>query len=92
MLFMLVSFVLLIVALIDLLKRPAGLWYESGHNQLVWALVVVLVGFVGPLLYLLIARPALESAAKATTSSFRSDDATLPPDPIPDPAAREMES
>lgn len=54
--------VLLVLALIDLVKRPAGEWTASGHNQLVWAVIVVFVGFVGPLLYLLIARPALETA------------------------------
>lgn len=60
---MLAGFGLLILALVDLVKRPADAWEASGQNQLVWALVVVFVGFIGPLLYLLIGRPALESAA-----------------------------
>jgi hypothetical protein len=51
---------LLIVALVDLVKRPADAWTASGQNQLVWALIVVFVGFIGPMLYLLIARPALD--------------------------------
>lgn len=63
-LMMLVGLVLLVVALVDLVKRPAGAWSASGHNQLVWAVVVVFVAFIGPLLYLLIARPALENAAE----------------------------
>lgn len=53
---------LLIVAIVDLARRPSSAWEASGHNQLVWALVVIFVGFIGPLLYLLIARPALEAA------------------------------
>ncbi|MGB5169155.1 MAG: PLD nuclease N-terminal domain-containing protein, partial [Acidimicrobiia bacterium] len=39
------------------------------HNQLVWALIVIFVGFIGPLLYLLIARPALDAAAAPTTAA-----------------------
>ncbi len=57
------TLVLLVVALLDLVRRPAAAWQASGHNQLVWALVVIFVGLVGPLLYLLVARPALEAAA-----------------------------
>ena len=54
---------LLVFTLIDMVKRPADVWEESGHSQLVWALVVIFVGFFGPVLYLLVARPALEAAA-----------------------------
>jgi len=54
--------VLLVLALIDLVKRTAGEWTASGHNQLLWGVIIVFVGFIGPLLYLLIARPALEAA------------------------------
>ena len=60
---MLAGLMLLIVALVDLVRRPTEAWASSGHSQLVWALVVVFVGFIGPLLYLLIARPALDAAA-----------------------------
>lgn len=63
---MLAGLVLLVMALVDLVKRPTELWALSGHNQLVWALVVILVGFIGPVLYLLIARPALDAAATRT--------------------------
>jgi uncharacterized membrane protein len=57
----LVGLGLLLVALVDLVKRPADAWDRSGQNQIVWALVVVFLGFVGPVLYLLIARPALDA-------------------------------
>lgn len=62
MLFSLGGLGLLLVALIDLVRRPADAWVRNGHNQIVWALIVVFVWFVGPVLYLLIARPALDSA------------------------------
>lgn len=61
MLFSLAGLALLIVALIDLVKRPSDAWTRSGQNQIVWALIVVFVWFIGPLLYLLIARPSLET-------------------------------
>lgn len=60
---MLATLGLLVLALVDLVKRPAEVWKGSGHNQLVWALVVIFVGFIGPVLYLAVARPALEAAA-----------------------------
>lgn len=60
---MLATVGLLVLAIVDLVKRPATHWDEAGHNQLVWALVVIFVGFIGPVLYLLVARPALEAAA-----------------------------
>lgn len=61
---MLAGLVLLVMALVDLVRRPVGQWAESGHNQLVWALIVVFVAFIGPLLYLLVARPALDAATR----------------------------
>ena len=61
---MLTGLVLLVMALVDLVSRPAEQWAASGHNQLVWALIVIFVGFIGPLLYLLIARPALDVATQ----------------------------
>lgn len=63
LLFSLAGLGLLLVALVDLVKRPADAWARSGHNQIVWALIVVFVWFVGPVLYLLIARSALESSS-----------------------------
>lgn len=63
---------LFVFALVDLARRPAGAWESSGHNQLVWALIVIFVAFVGPLLYLLIARPALETATQPEQTSHRS--------------------
>lgn len=59
----LAGLVLLVMALVDLVRRPADVWEESGQNQLVWALIVIFVGVVGPLLYLIVARPILDNAS-----------------------------
>jgi hypothetical protein len=54
---------LTIVAVVDLLRRPASSWLQSGQSQAVWLLVVVFIGFVGPILYFSIAKPKLDSVA-----------------------------
>ncbi len=61
----LVGPLLTIIALIDLLRRPASAWTRSGENQAVWALVVVFLALIGPILYLTIARRKLGSATYA---------------------------
>jgi hypothetical protein len=66
---MLAGLVLLVMALVDLVRRPAQQWVESGHNQLMWALIVIFVLYIGPLLYLLIARPAVNAAAATTAAA-----------------------
>lgn len=63
MLFALAGLGLLLVALVDLVKRPASAWERIGQNQIVWALIVVFVWLVGPVLYLLIARPAFDASS-----------------------------
>ena len=51
--------ILTLWALIDLLRRPATDWSTSGQDRTVWALVVILVGVVGPVLYLTLGRSKL---------------------------------
>jgi hypothetical protein len=70
-LFALVSLGLLIWALTDLLRRPTSDFTHSGQDRLLWALVVVFVGLIGPILYLTIARPKLDDQSRG-----------LPPLPI----------
>jgi hypothetical protein len=60
----LVAPILMVWALVDLLQRPAVQWEAAGEARLVWALVIVLVALVGPLLYLLIGRKSLENAGQ----------------------------
>jgi hypothetical protein len=65
MLLVLAPLALLVWALVDLLRRPQSEWAAAGQNQIVWALVVVFVAVLGPILYLTMARPRLEDAARA---------------------------
>jgi len=74
---MLTGLVLLVMALVDLVRRPAETWEASGHNQLVWALIVIFVGLIGPLLYLLIAPPALDAATRQGLAEDRSSHTML---------------
>ena len=62
-LFLVVPLALLIVALVDLAKRDTSDWERSGQNQIVWVLIIVFVGILGPILYLAIAKPKLEAVA-----------------------------
>jgi hypothetical protein len=50
-------------ALVDIVRRPDLEFAAAGQNKIVWVLVVVLLHVVGLVLYLVIARPALERAA-----------------------------
>jgi Na+/H+-dicarboxylate symporter len=48
----LIQLALIVVALRDLKKRKR----VTGGNKLVWGLVIVLINFIGPILYLTIGR------------------------------------
>ncbi len=63
--FLLVLFVpiLMVWALVDLVQRPKAEWDAAGQDRLVWALIVVFVGFVGPILYLTIGRKKFADTA-----------------------------
>jgi hypothetical protein len=49
---------LLVYALVDLLRPERRV---VGGSKLVWALVIVLIGTIGPLLYLIVGRREAES-------------------------------
>ena len=51
-----------VVMLVDALRRSAAKWEKASQNQLLWVGVIVFLQFLGALLYLIIARPALEQA------------------------------
>ena len=48
----LIELTLLIIALRDLVKRK----YVRGGNKIVWALVIIFIQMVGPIVYLIIGR------------------------------------
>jgi len=47
-----IEIVLLVIALVDLVKRER----VKGGNKLVWVLVIVLVNIIGPIIYLILGR------------------------------------
>jgi phosphotransferase system glucose/maltose/N-acetylglucosamine-specific IIC component len=59
-LFGLVAFALLIWALIDCIQVPDDSMYRAG-NKLIWVLVIIFVGIIGPILYFAIGRPSAET-------------------------------
>lgn len=50
--------------LVDALRRPVAEWEAAGQNQIVYAVVIVVLGFIGALVYALVARPRLQEIAR----------------------------
>jgi hypothetical protein len=46
-------------ALYEVLRTPGQTWADSDQSQAVWVVVVILLPIIGPLLYVMIARPRL---------------------------------
>lgn len=69
-------------ALVDCIQVSDDSMYESG-NKLVWVLIIVLLNWIGALLYFLIGRPKrTESAPDVRPPATRPpDDGPLPPPP-----------
>ena len=57
----LLFFVLWVYALVDALRRPTDEWTRANQNQIVWVLVILIGNALGAAIYLLVARPQLES-------------------------------
>lgn len=58
------GFVFWIWGLVDALRRPQSEWQAAGQNQILWVVVMVFLGFIGTILYLLIARPQLAGSSE----------------------------
>lgn len=52
-----VGMVLWIWALVDVVRVPDDSMFKAG-NKLIWVLVVVLAGFIGAIVYLIVGKPA----------------------------------
>ncbi len=50
-------------ALIDLVGQPADAFGHAGPSQLVWALIIIFVGLIGPIVYLTIGKSQLRGDA-----------------------------
>ena len=55
-LFFVANVVLVVWALVDAIRVPEDSMYQTG-NKLVWVLVILLGGFIGATIYLVIGRP-----------------------------------
>lgn len=47
-----VELALMVIALVDLLRRD----YVAGGNKLIWALVIIFINLIGPIVYLIFGR------------------------------------
>ncbi len=54
---------LMVLALVDLARRPDWQWPAAGQNRIAWVLVILIIGCIGPAVYLIVARPKLEAVA-----------------------------
>lgn len=57
-------------SLVDLLRRPADQWQGTEENKRLWLALVIVLGFVGSILYLLIPGPALRRYEAAARMPF----------------------
>lgn len=48
----LIQLALMVIALVDLIKRPR----VKGGSKLLWALVIILINIIGPIVYLILGR------------------------------------
>ena len=62
--------VLTLWAVIDMVRRPVQDFVRAGRNIIVWAMVVVLVPVIGPVLYLSLIRRDLNRASSGRPTSY----------------------
>lgn len=56
-----VPLALLVVALLDAVKYEDATWQASGQNKVLWVVLIVLLGCLGPILYLTVTKPRLRA-------------------------------
>jgi hypothetical protein len=76
MLLFVANIVLVIWALVDAIKVPDDSMYQAG-SKLVWVLVILLGGFIGSIVYLVVGRPKNGHRPRSTPPW----DGSLPPPP-----------
>ena len=54
---------LLVLAVVDLARRPEWQWTATEQNQVLWMFVILLICCIGPVVYLIVVRPRLNAAA-----------------------------
>ena len=76
LIFVLIPLILWVMSLISALRYPEHRWTASGQSRVAYILLIVLLGLLGSLLYLVLARPKLKAVALP--------DGGLPPQLAPD--------
>lgn len=69
----LVMFVVWVWALIDALNKTDGEWAAAGQSKLLWILLIALLGALGAILYVAMARPALRRPLGNAVAQCRAD-------------------
>jgi hypothetical protein len=77
-LFGIAGLALWIWAIVDVVRVPDDSMFKAG-NKLVWVLIVVLAGFVGAIIYLIVGRPA--AGARAPERPGTPGQTPVPPPP-----------
>lgn len=62
LLFGVVPFALFMVALVDALGYDDSTWRAADQNKVLWVLLIVFLGCLGPILYLTMTKPKLRTA------------------------------
>jgi hypothetical protein len=61
-------FVWWLLVLIEALRTPASRWEAAGQNQIVYIVLMALLGVIGTIVYIAVARPQLRSAGSSTVA------------------------
>ena len=64
--------ILTILALIDIVRRPASDWTDGSYDKLMWVGISVFVSVIGPILYFAIGRPSGARAPSAPKDTLTS--------------------
>ncbi len=56
-----------LLVLIEALRTPSSQWAAAGQNQLVYIVLMVLLGVIGTIVYIAVARPQLRTAGSSTS-------------------------
>ncbi len=76
-------------ALVDCIRVPDDRYFKSG-TKVIWVIVIVLLGFIGAIIYLLAGRPDAATRASSKTGGDEADPPlppAVPPGSLPPPPA-----
>ena len=61
-------FVWWLLVLIEALRTPTSQWAAAGQNQIIYIALMVLLGVIGTIVYVAVARPQLRRAGSPTAA------------------------